>query len=207
MRKRSIVYVDGFNLYYGALRKGPYKWLDLHRFFRMLRNEDDLRTIKYFTARVSRQSSSNQDSYLRALSTLPLVEIVLGRFKEKNVRCRVSLCEFAGDRMFKRAEEKRTDVSIALQVLDDAYRDRCDLQIIVSGDSDLVPAITMVREQFPGMGIVVYVPARSDVRGAATEIRLAAGKHRKLPLGLLKRAQLPVTIADGSGSIDKPPSW
>ena len=207
MLRRSIVYVDGFNLYYGALRRGPYKWLDLDRYFRMLRNEDDLQAIKYFTAEVSGKSSSHQNTYLRALSTLPLVEIVLGRFKEKEVRCQVRSCKFAGDRMFKRTEEKRTDVSIALHLLDDAHRDMCDLQVIVSGDSDLVPAVTMVREQFPEMGIVVYVPARSGVRGAATEIRFAAGKHKTLPLGLLKRAQLPDTIAEGSGSIQKPSSW
>tara|TARA_R110002072_G_scaffold29206_4_gene92759 strand:- start:564 stop:863 length:300 start_codon:yes stop_codon:yes gene_type:complete len=26
---RTCVYVDGFNLYYGALKRTPYKWLDL----------------------------------------------------------------------------------------------------------------------------------------------------------------------------------
>ena len=40
MAVRSIVYIDGFNLYYGALKGGPYKWLDLERFFRRLRNAD-----------------------------------------------------------------------------------------------------------------------------------------------------------------------
>jgi hypothetical protein len=26
---RTIVYIDGFNLYYGAVKGTPYKWLDL----------------------------------------------------------------------------------------------------------------------------------------------------------------------------------
>jgi hypothetical protein len=28
-RSRAIVYVDGFNLYYGALKGTPHRWLDL----------------------------------------------------------------------------------------------------------------------------------------------------------------------------------
>ncbi len=28
------VYIDGFNLYYGALRKAPYRWLDLRELCR-----------------------------------------------------------------------------------------------------------------------------------------------------------------------------
>jgi hypothetical protein len=31
---RTVVYVDGFNLYYGALRGTPFKWLDLYGLFR-----------------------------------------------------------------------------------------------------------------------------------------------------------------------------
>ena len=30
---RTIVFVDGYNLYYGMLRRSPYKWLDLFALF------------------------------------------------------------------------------------------------------------------------------------------------------------------------------
>ena len=46
-------------------------------------------------------------------------------------------------------EEKRTDVNIAVFMLDDAYRDMCDQFVIFSSDSDLVPAVNMVRLRFP----------------------------------------------------------
>ena len=42
---RSIIYVDGFNLYYGAIYNGPYKWLNLERYFQMLRPDDDVQAI------------------------------------------------------------------------------------------------------------------------------------------------------------------
>ena len=34
---RTVVYVDGFNLYYGAVKGTPYKWLDLEKYFQLLR--------------------------------------------------------------------------------------------------------------------------------------------------------------------------
>ena len=54
---RTIVYVDGFNLYYGALKSSPWKWLDLLLLFEtILQPHHDIQAIKYFTARVSSTS-------------------------------------------------------------------------------------------------------------------------------------------------------
>jgi hypothetical protein len=30
---QTMVYIDGFNLYYGMLRRSPYKWLDVVKLF------------------------------------------------------------------------------------------------------------------------------------------------------------------------------
>ena len=208
MAKRSIVYIDGFNLYYGALRGGPDKWLDLQRYFSRLRPDDDLQQVRYFTARIVGPSSSNQEAYLRALETLPLVTTYLGKFKTKRVVCRATACTFQGDRRFPTPEEKRTDVNIAITMLDDAYQNNCDRLVVVSGDSDLVPAVNMVKSRFPEKEVVVYVPSRSPIRGAAVELRSAADKDRGLPLALLGRSQLPPQVSDGMGGwISKPPSW
>jgi hypothetical protein len=94
------------------------------------------------------------------------------------------------------------------ETLDDAYQNLCDHLILVSGDSDLVPALNMVKTRFPEKIITVYVPSRNPVRGAAVELRAAADKDRDLPLNLLRIAQLPAAVPDGSGgSIAKPVSW
>lgn len=156
---RTIVYIDGFNLYYGAVRATPtLKWLDLDRFCRYLRPHDDLRTIRYFSAMVDGPTKANQEAYLRALSTTPSVEIILGKFKRKRVRCGVTSCTWTGDKLYQIPQEKRTDVNIAIFMLDDAYRDACDHLILFSGDSDLVPALNMVKLRFPKKKITVYVP-------------------------------------------------
>jgi hypothetical protein len=48
------VYIDGFNLYYGALKGHPNRWLDLKKFSEELLPPDrNIDKIKYFTARVS----------------------------------------------------------------------------------------------------------------------------------------------------------
>ena len=90
----------------------------------------------------------------------------------------------------------------------DAYEDRCDHLIVVSGDSDLVPAVRMVKARFPNKMVTVYVPTRNPVRGAAVELRSAADKHRDLPLNLLRFSQLPNPLPDGAGGfIHKPSTW
>jgi uncharacterized LabA/DUF88 family protein len=206
---RVIVYIDGFNLYYGVLKFSREKWLDIERLFIRLRPDDAIQKIRYFTALSSGGKSADQFAYLRAIETLPLVNVVLGRYKKKGVKCLVHPCTVpTKDRMFNTQEEKRTDVNIAVSMLDDAYQNLCDHLIVVSGDSDLVPAVNMVKTRFPAKIVTVYVPSRSPVRGAAVELRAAADKDRDLPLNLLKIAQLPASVPDGSGGfITKPTTW
>ena len=50
---RTIVYIDGFNFYYGAVKDTPHKWLDFEAFCRLLLPRDDIVKIRYFTARIS----------------------------------------------------------------------------------------------------------------------------------------------------------
>ncbi|MCB0322039.1 MAG: NYN domain-containing protein [Bdellovibrionales bacterium] len=208
MAKRSIIYVDGFNFYYGCVRGTSHKWLNLERLFAALRTDDDIQKIYYFTARVSPPQLQRQEVYLSALDTLPLVEVIEGRYKLSTVTCAVSGCGHSGPRTFKKPEEKRTDVNIALHMLRDAYEDNCDRFIIVSGDSDLVPAIDMIKLKFPAKQVIVYVPARHPARKRSTEIRHAADKHRDFPLGLLPKCQFPVEVSDGGRRpLRKPPGW
>ncbi|MGA2035663.1 MAG: NYN domain-containing protein [Thermoguttaceae bacterium] len=206
--RRAIVYVDGFNFYYGALKNGPHKWLNLERFFCRLRQHDQIQRIRYFTAKISGYRSANQEAYLLALTTLPLVDVILGRFKAKQFQCMVPACPNPGRRVFTTQEEKRTDVNIALWMLQDAQQDLCDRLILVSGDSDLVPAVRMVKDHFPGKEIVAYIPARNEIRGAALELRAEAHKNKTLPLDLLAKSQFAASIDLGGGrTLNKPATW
>lgn len=207
MGNRSIVYIDGFNFYYGVMKGSNYKWLNLEQYFQLLRQDDDIQKIYYFTAKVSGNAQVRQDIYFQALQTLNLVQIIYGLYKSRQRKCRVSNCTNP-QKSYSDYEEKRTDVNIALQMLDDAYQNNCDRMIVVSGDSDLVPAVELVKQRFPRIQITVYIPSRHPRRGAATELRNAADKNKTLPTVLFKNTQFPNSLINNSGqTINKPSSW
>lgn len=205
------MYVDGLNLYYGSVRGTPYKWLNLEALFKKLRPDYSIQRIYYFTALVdSPHKQVNQLAYLRALNTLPLVKTVVGRFKNKTIKCGVAQCDYRGSRLFTVPEEKRTDVSMAVQMLDDAYQDNMDNVVVVSGDSDLVPALSRIRDKFSEKKIIVYIPSpsRYHLRAAAVEIRGIAHCARELPNLLIQRSQFPKELLGVDGQpIAKPSTW
>ena len=87
---RTRVYVDGFNLYYGALKGSPFKWLDPVRLAaRLLPAVCAIDKLGYFTARVSGKldpgAPGRQQVYFNALATLPEVELHFGRFLAKTM--------------------------------------------------------------------------------------------------------------------------
>ena len=89
-RMRTFVYVDGFNPYYGAVKNTPYKWLDISKMCQLLLPKHQILKIKYFTARVSARASdpsqpTRQQAFLRALSTLPNLELIFGHFLANEV--------------------------------------------------------------------------------------------------------------------------
>lgn len=47
---KTIVYVDGFNLYYGCLKGTAHKWLDLAQLCRHVLPRNEVTRIKYFRA-------------------------------------------------------------------------------------------------------------------------------------------------------------
>lgn len=85
---RTSVYIDGFNLYYGALKSTRFKWVDPVRLATGLLPEDHhIELVRYFTARVSGEidpeAPARQQTYLNALQTLPEVRLHFGRFLTK----------------------------------------------------------------------------------------------------------------------------
>ena len=98
------VYIDGFNLYYGCLKGTPYKWLDPAALARRLLPADTIKRIRYFTAKVQSRdndpgSPQRQDTYLRALATLPGLSVHLGHFLTSRTRMRLARPGSVGGRV------------------------------------------------------------------------------------------------------------
>jgi uncharacterized LabA/DUF88 family protein len=144
------VYIDGFNLYFGLKDKyrRRYLWLDLQALAAsLLRPGQTLTQVTYFTARIrdKPESQQRQSDYLDALEAhSPLVTVVDGRFQAKDRRCR------SCGETWVVYEEKETDVSIALALLEDAVLDRYDTALLLSADSDLCPAVRAAKRLRPG---------------------------------------------------------
>ena len=173
---RTFVYVDGFNLYYGALMGTPWKWLDLPALLaKVLQPHHDILTVKYFTARVSGTPADpskpqRQDVYLRALRRYrPEVEVYFGHFLSHKVRA--PLAQPAGDQRTVeviRTEEKGSDVNLAVHLINDGWLDAYDCAVVVSNDSDIAEAMRLVRQhQGKRIGLVTPGPYRPRT-GAST---------------------------------------
>jgi uncharacterized LabA/DUF88 family protein len=211
---RTFCYVDGFNLYYGLRESGfrRYMWLNIREMAaRLVRSPFLLERTKYFTARISgkhpddgpadeirrEERRKRQTLYLDALSTLAAFEIHEGHYLLKRDYCRRCKADFY------RAEEKMTDVRIATELLTDAFLDRFDSAVIVSGDSDLVPPILSIREHFPHKPIVVAFPPS---RGS-DDLRQAATACMNVWQATLDRCQLPDEVHAGKLILRRPPEW
>jgi uncharacterized LabA/DUF88 family protein len=216
---RVAVYIDGFNLYYGALKGEPHRWLDLEALANsFLTTRQLLVDVKYFTAKVhdNREKPgqrARQEKYLRALGTLPKLTIYYGHFQ---TRTAVRLLEHppknrrAGDiglRSVWLHEEKGSDVNLATQLIADGLRARYDLAIVVSNDGDLKMPVELVREKLIPVGIVN--PHANRRRSYALSPReLPTGSfYRCLKKRHIRNSQLPPCVEDGVGVIRCPRGW
>ncbi len=209
MAQKVVVYVDGFNLYYGLKDiSPPVKWLDVACLVQKLLPKVDIAGIKYFTARVSARSHdpdlpTRQQVYLRALKTLPSLEIIYGHFLQHTVTMRLAtpLCSQDYARVIK-TEEKGSDVNIASHLLLDAFHKRYEAAVIISNDSDLVTPIQMVREM--GFQVVVLNP---HPRHPSHQLRQYATLVKPIRKGVLRACQFPDVLTDHQGAFSKPSQW
>jgi len=121
------IYVDGFNLYYGAVKGTPYRWLDIGEMCRLLLPHDQILQIKYFTAKVNPRPTdpdqrSRQETFLRALATIPNLSIIYGFFLTHEIMLPLAPPGQGYVRVIK-TEEKGSDVNIATHLLMDAFDD------------------------------------------------------------------------------------
>ena len=81
---RAIAYVDGFNLFYGSLKKSPYKWLNLEALIKNISPEYySILSIKYFTARIS--PLSEDKSRFKTLKKVDFMGIFLNSSESSQV--------------------------------------------------------------------------------------------------------------------------
>jgi uncharacterized LabA/DUF88 family protein len=204
------VYIDGFNLYYGAVKDTPYKWLDLRRMVTLLLPGHQITKIKYFTARLSVRGDNpnkptRQQIYLRALRTLPDLEIILGTFLSHDVMMPLAQPAPGGPKFAKvvKTEEKGSDVNIASHLINDGHKQQYEVAVIVTNDSDLLEPIRIVRLEL-GLPVGILNPHRYSTSKVLAQ---HATFVRQIRQGVLATSQFPDVLSDARGTFHKPASW
>lgn len=202
------VYIDGFNFYYGAVRRTPYKWLDFSALCKRLFPSDEVVKIKYFTARISAtpndpDAPTRQDVFLKALAIhCQNLEIIEGYFL-------TSPATFPSNpsgklvRVFK-TEEKGSDVNLAVHLLNDAWKREFESALVISNDSDLAEAIQLVKTE-TGLPVGVLNPRLGRKAKMAHHLNRVASYRKRLTVSGMSSCQLPNPIP--GTNLFKPSSW
>lgn len=210
---RIIYLIDGFNLYHSVLQfqddtKHCTKWLDIaalcESYLPSLGGRNAiLSAIYYFSAMPDYLKPKHPDKIVRQENynqclTATGIKVELGRFKEKLVKCEI--CK----KKFIKHEEKETDVAIAIKLFEIFYLNRCDAAVIVSGDTDIAPAVRTCQRLFPGKKILFAFPYARKNR----ELAKLAPDSFKISGHQYLQYQLPnpVILPDGT-QIPKPATW
>lgn len=212
---RVIAYVDGFNLYHGLKQAGfkRYYWLDLPAMVsHLLKPHQKITKVKFFTSRVIgpktldqsrnalelKASRARQNSYIEALCTNPIVQLIEGKYQEIQRTCK--FC----NRSWQSNEEKMTDVGIATELLVDAIDDKFDTAILVSGDSDLVPPMRVIRNRLKSKSLIAAFPPNRY----SNELAKIVNGVMHINENVLRRSQLPNTLTRADGYLlRRPIEW
>ncbi|MEO0743650.1 MAG: NYN domain-containing protein [Bacteroidota bacterium] len=216
MIDRVTFLVGGFNLYHSLrnadrdLGGATTRWLDLVALcesflyvFRTQQQRAELEEVHYVSALARHLEATNPNVTARHRRYLDClretgVQVHFNRFKKKTSRCAV--CNTKN----KHYEEKETDVALAAKLLELLIRDACDTVVLVTGDTDLAPAVRAAQSLFPQKRVAFAFPYKRKNK----ELAKLAPDSFVIGAKQYVRHQLadPFQLANGT-QLAKPPTW
>lgn len=227
---KTRIYIDGYNLYYGCLKRTNYKWLDIYRLFSdqilpsiflevdgvKVKHELDGLAVKFFTADIIESVASASDSlscqatYHAALNKKypNQIEIIKGFYSKNKIKMKKVVdgqsASESKEILVWKLEEKQSDVNLALNVLNDIVHHDIEQVVIVTNDSDIAPVISMVKEYTSAI-VGVVLPTKSYPNTDLVEY--ADWYKREITAVELSNSQLPRVVNSGRRPKSKPISW
>ena len=206
---KTNYYVDGFNLFYGALKGRPGKWLDLAALFGRIFPRNEINRIRYFTARVENRppdfsQPERQAAYFRALETIPNLSIHYGQYRTRPTHMPAAQPRRLGRKMVRvlKTEEKGSDVNLASYLLLDAFRQDCEVAVVVSNDADLKTPVDLAISEL-GIRVGVLNPHPPAKRS----FDLRPTFFKQLRRGPIEASQFESVLHDEQGAIHRPEGW
>lgn len=217
--KRTIVYIDGFNLYYRALKPLGHRWMNIAALAAaVLPDSNQITAINYYTARVSgrvdQAAPARQHAYLRALGSLPLVAIHYGNFltmqkwsglvHPPQFRPEFTLPPGASPHVAYvwKTEEKGSDVNLGVHLVRDAFTHAFDEAAVLTNDTDLVEPIRIATRE-AGLPVTLLTPVSKPATSLADVSSHV--RHIQPYLGPCVFPD-PVVLANGR-TVAKPAGW
>jgi uncharacterized LabA/DUF88 family protein len=216
MVNRTSFLIDGFNLYHslknasddlGLMATGT-KWLNIRSlcesYLAAIGGNAQVEELYYYSAFANHRNARDpgvlkrQKVYINCLEATGLT-VQMFRFKKRKIVCPKCVSSFT------RHEEKETDVAIGAKLLELLFLDKCDTGIIVSGDTDVIPAVRTAQSLFPHKRIGFLLPYKRLNQELAN---LAPGLHFAIREETYMRHQFPDPLVLSSGKImKKPTGW
>lgn len=215
---KTVVFVDGYNLYYGLLRNSRFKWLDLYKLFQqhVLMPDTDLLEVRYYTSPVlgrmcdSPESPQRQRRYLQALRSgfSGKVEIIEGKIIASSPFMRlkdlIPECPDLKTVQVYDFTEKKTDVNLAADLISGAWQGEFDQAVLCTNDSDLEAALSTVRRCLPHVRLGLVAPV-GNVRHQSKDLMRHAHWSKILSVSHLEQSQFPAHIPGTKHR--KPDEW
>jgi hypothetical protein len=176
----AVVYIDGFSLYYGAVRRTPYRWLNVAHLADEILDEDEVLEVRYYVARDPQPDKyERQATYMRALETID----------------RLTLHEIpAADPVTKLGED-------VIERADLIGRDA--ISLVISDDGRLAPHVSTSWEAHRHTCGVASPSGHFH-----PELLKAAGFKKRVRRRVLMACLLPDIVVDHNGTeIRKPDDW
>jgi len=216
MAKRVVAFIDGFNFYHPINHHQKkigqcLQWLDytalLSYYLQRSRKIKDsqLKDVYFFSALATHRNKHNpgttirHQTYINALKEKK-VKVIMGNFKKKHKtfyydcpnaptakRCNIEYSSF---------EEKETDVRIACKLLELAVNDDFDACMLLSADSDLVPAIETLKTLYPQKQVILVTPPS---KAKIDKLKRLADDHVSVGVNDLLKFQFPDELTDTKG--------
>jgi uncharacterized LabA/DUF88 family protein len=207
---RTTFIIDGFNLYHSVIAASEdlgnisTKWLNIRSlcesYLYTLGGNYTLEKIYYFSALAYHKSPNSVMKHLEFIKCLRDTGIIveLARFKEKRIEC--SYCH----KIMIRHEEKETDVSIGLKLFEIFQQKECETAVLVTGDTDIAPALRMVKRYYPTAEIGFLFPYKRK----NNELAQIANFSRNIKRERYNQYRFPdpFILTDGT-QIKKPSDW
>lgn len=178
-KMRIAIYIDGSNFYFSIKKAFQYK-VDIEKFCKKLVGDDQLVKINFYIASVDKETNpeahAEQQKFFDILNKIDKLNIVFGRLEKRKADGKIYYVE------------KATDINLALDLVLDAFDNKCDKTFLISNDGDFSGAVSAVIKRFSKE--VVYVAVGNKKQKISYHLKKVASQTIRINQDFINEVKL-----------------